>query len=124
MVAALLKQPVKPLGSLAPFEGAGVYAIYYRGEFEPYRPVSTENRRKWKRPIYVGKAAGKGTRKGGFVTERSPGRAMFERLKQHSQSIREARNLDLEHFECRYLVTEEVFIPLCESLLIDRYKPI
>jgi hypothetical protein len=105
MVAELLKQPVVPLDSLEPFEGAGVYAIYYTGPFEPYKPVALANRDgNWNWPIYVGKAK-------------------FERLKNHAESIKEVGNLDIKDFGCRSLVTEEVFIPLCESLLIKRYKP-
>ena len=48
----------------------------------------------------------------------------FDRLKQHAESILEARNLEVEDFWCRFLVTEEVFMPLCEDLLIKRYKPV
>ncbi len=106
MVAELLKQTPVPLDALTPFEGPGVYAIYYTGPFEPYKPVALANRdSKWDWPIYVGKAK-------------------FERLRNHAESIKEVRNLDIEDFWCRYLVTEEVFIPLCESLLIKRYAPI
>jgi hypothetical protein len=106
MVAELLKQTPVRLGSLAPFEGPGVYAIYYTGSFEPYEPVASRNRdEKWAWPIYVGKAK-------------------FERLRNHAESIKEVNNLDIGDFWCRYLVTEEVFIPLCETLLIKRYAPI
>jgi Eco29kI-like restriction endonuclease len=106
MVAELLKQTPVPLDSLTPFEGPGVYAIYYIGPFEPYKPVSEANRDgKWGWPIYVGKA-------------------QFERLRNHAESIKEASNLDIKDFWCRYLVTEEVFIPLCESLLIKKFAPI
>lgn len=48
----------------------------------------------------------------------------FDRLKQHAQSILEANNLKVEDFWCRFLVTEEVFMPLCEDLLIKRYEPV
>jgi len=106
MVAELLKQSPVRLDALAPFEGPGVYAIYYTGSFEPYRSIAAANRNKeWKQPIYVGKA-------------------LFERLRNHADSIKEVSNLDIEDFWCRHLVTEEVFIPLCEKLLITRYKPI
>lgn len=106
MVAELLKQTPIRLDSLIPFQGPGVYAIYYTGSFEPYRPIATANRgEKWGWPIYVGKA-------------------QFARLRNHAESIKEASNLDIKDFWCRYLVTEEVFIPLCESLLIKKYAPI
>lgn len=53
-----------------------------------------------------------------------PGRAVFERLGNHADSIRSVPTLKIEDFWCRYLVIKDFFIPLCESLLIDRYKPI
>jgi hypothetical protein len=126
MVRELLRQPVLPLGSLTPFEGTGVYAIYYSGDFEPYAPIAAKNQGdKWDWPIYVGKAARKGGRKGGFLSDIPPGKALYNRLVQHhAQSITEAQNLEIDDFFCRYLLTEEVFMPLCESLLIDRYTPI
>jgi hypothetical protein len=106
MVAEFLKQTPVRLDSLEKYEGPGVYAIYYTGPFEPYKPVAVANRgNKWGWPIYVGKAK-------------------FERLRHHAQSIREVKSLDIKDFWCRYLVTEEIFIPLCESLLIKRYAPI
>lgn len=106
MVSELLKQPVNPLKTLPPFEGPGVYSIYYAGPFPPYRPIASLNRNKrWELPIYVGKAR-------------------FDRIRNHATSISQVSNLDINDFWCRYLVTEEVFIPLCEELLIRRYKPI
>lgn len=125
MVKVVLEQPVYAMGSLKPFEGSGVYVIYYTGDFEPYRPIAETNRtQKWERPIYVGEATRKGGRKGGVLAEGPPGKAIFERLGNHAESIRSVPNLKIEEFWCRYLVLKDFFIPLCESLLIDRYKPI
>src|SRR4051794_3522137 len=49
----LLLQEKEALSELIqhPFYGAGVYAIYYKGPFDSYRPISGKNH-----PIYVGKA--------------------------------------------------------------------
>ena len=125
MVKVVLEQHVYRLGSLSPFEGSGIYVIYYTGAFRPYRPVAEKNRdQKWECPIYVGEATRKGGRKGGVLAEGQPGRAVFERLGNHSDSIRSVPSLRIEDFWCRYLVIKDFFIPLCESLLIDRYKPI
>lgn len=125
MVTALLRHTVEPLDSIEPFEGAGIYVIYYTGAFAPYEAVASANRSgTWNRPLYVGEAERKGARKGGFLSERPPGKAIYDRLKQHANSIRAASNLNIKDFWCRYLVTEDVFIPLCESLLIDRYSPV
>jgi len=125
MVRVVLEQPLLRLASLEPFEGSGIYVIYYTGDFPPYEPIATENRnRQWRRPIYVGEATRKGGRKGGVLAEGPAGKALFERLRHHADSVRSAENLAIEDFWCRYLVLKDFFIPLCESLLIDRYEPI
>ena len=125
MVKVVLEQPVHALGSLRPFEGSGIYVLYYTGDFEAYKPIAEENRhKKWRQPIYVGEATRKGGRKGGVLAEGPPGKAIFERLGNHADSIQSAANLDVKDFSCRLLVLKDFFIPLCESLLIDRYEPI
>jgi hypothetical protein len=65
VAGAMLKEDVHPLGGLKPFEGAGIYAIYYVGDFEAYKPLAEKNRNKrFEMPIYVGEAVPSGTRKG------------------------------------------------------------
>lgn len=125
MAKVVLEQPVHPLLKVPPFDGAGVYILYYTGTYAPYRSIAQKNkRRKWEQPIYVGEAARKGARKGGVLIEGQAGKVLFHRLKNHVDSIRTTRNLGVEEFWCRYLVLKDFFIPLCESLLIDRYVPI
>lgn len=125
MVRVVLEQPVHRLGELKPFEGSGIYVIYYTGNFEAYQPIAAANRNgKWEHPIYVGEATRRGARKGGVLAEGPPGKAIFERLGNHADSIRGVSSLNIEDFWVRYLVLKDFFIPLCESLLIDRYKPI
>jgi Eco29kI restriction endonuclease len=122
---AMLKQPLNPLPPTQKFDGAGLYAIYYHGDFKPYRPIAEKNvGSDPQAPIYVGKAVPPGARKGGFGLGADPGSALLKRLKEHSRSIEEATNLKLEHFRCRYLVCEDIWIPLGEALLIERFKPI
>lgn len=109
------------------FQGAGVYALYYAGLFPPYQLLASRNRSTSGEsdiPIYVGKAVPKGSRKGGFGLNAATGNALFQRLGQHAQSIQGARNLQLEDFFCRYLVVDDVFIPLGESLLIATFSPL
>ena len=72
----------------------------------------------------MGEAARKGGRKGGVLVEGPAGKVLFNRLKNHLDSIRNTKNLKVDDFWCRYLVIKDFFIPLCESLLIDRYTPI
>src|SRR5260370_19763726 len=69
---AMLKRPVSPLPPTEKFDGAGVYAIYYSGDFSAYEPLARENRGdNPQKPIYVGKAVPPGARKGGFGLGRS-----------------------------------------------------
>jgi Eco29kI restriction endonuclease len=124
LAEALLKAPVSPLPPKEKFDGAGIYAIYYAGDFPPYQAVAEKNQGEDPTsPIYVGKAVPPGARKGGFGLGEDPGNALLKRLKEHAKSIEEAKNLDIEDFCCRYLVCEDIWIPLGEALLIERFKP-
>ncbi|WP_101675446.1 Eco29kI family restriction endonuclease [Alloalcanivorax mobilis] len=121
---AMLRQPVFPLEELEAFQGAGIYAIYYTGDFEGYEVIAEANRDDaFRAPIYVGKAVPSGARKGGDL-EAKPGRVLFNRIKQHLKSVREAENLDSKDFHCRYLIVDDIWIPLGESLLIAKFNPI
>lgn len=122
---ALLLRPVAPLSQTADLMGAGVYAIYYTGEFEPYRPVTEKNRGEaFAKPIYVGKAVPKGARKGGLSFDATKGRPLRDRLRQHAGSINEARNIDVNDFYFRSLVVDDIWIPLGENMMIEEFKPI
>jgi hypothetical protein len=43
---------------------------------------------------------------------------------EHAQSIQQVENLQLPDFSCRYLVVDDIWIPLGESLLIGRFEPV
>jgi Eco29kI restriction endonuclease len=121
---ALLKRPIL---SLPPkrFKGAGIYAFYSLDSFEPYRKLAKANReRNWAIPIYVGEAVPLGSRKGGYGLGEDPGDVLWRRLQEHSKSIEQAKNLKLEDFRCRYLVVEDIWIPLGENLLIEMFNPL
>jgi hypothetical protein len=121
---ALLKRPLSPLPPKKSFSGAGIYAIYSAAESVPYQPLWAMNKgREATFPIYVGKAIPPGARKGGFGVVADPGTALFSRLREHARSIEEADNLSPSDFSCRYLVCDDIWIPLGESLLIARYRP-
>lgn len=121
---AMLEQPVQPLGALRPFFGVGIYAIYYAGDFSPYEQLAQRNREgRFGAPLYVGKAVPAGARKGGGIGEiRS--RALYARLSEHAESVAAASNLNLHDFSCRFLVVDDIWIPLGESLLITKFTPL
>ncbi|MBT8419837.1 MAG: Eco29kI family restriction endonuclease [Gammaproteobacteria bacterium] len=120
----MLHQPVIPLRELKAFDGAGIYAIYYTGDFPCYEAIAEHNRSgRFGAPIYVGKAVPKGARKGGDL-EATPGKVLYNRLKQHAKSIGETSNLRIVDFHCRYLIVDDIWIPLGESLLIAKFNPL
>jgi hypothetical protein len=121
---AMLRQPVVPLAELRPFAGAGIYAIYYSGDFPAYKAIAERNSGgHFEAPIYVGSSVPTGTRKGNPV-ENSPGRVLYRRLIQHARSIKEVENLQLHDFHCRYLIVDDIWIPLGEALLIAKFNPL
>jgi hypothetical protein len=102
-----------------------VYAIYYSGDFPPYARLSASAREpNTAVPIYVGKAVPLGARKGGLGFDIEAGPVLFNRLAEHAESIKQTRNLSLDHFSCRYLVVDDIWIPLGESLLIEGFAPL
>lgn len=73
----------------------------------------------------MGKAIPTGGRKGNVDPEVSAkGTALFNRLDEHRKSIEQATNLEIGDSWCRYLVVDDIWIPLGESLLIQRHRPI
>jgi hypothetical protein len=119
VVNALLEEPQQPLPPHDPFDGSGVYAIYYHGSFPAYSSLVTST---IPTPIYVGKAVPTGARKGERKT--IAGRELYQRLAQHSKSIEPAENLVLMDFTCRYLVVEPVWITLAERFLVEHFQPV
>jgi hypothetical protein len=137
VVRALLAKSPSPLGSVERFIGPGLYAIYYTGDLPLYASIADKNADgKFDQPIYCGKAIPKGGRKGRLITGRAldAGPVLWERLKEHADSIRtveafkteplSAYPLRISDFYCRYLTVDDVWIPLAESLLISTYTPI
>ena len=72
----------------------------------------------------MGKAVPAGARKGGYGLGESPGEVLYRRLREHGESIQQARNLSLDDFKCRYLVVYDIWIPLGEALLISMFSPL
>lgn len=121
---AVMNSPVQHLPP-EPFIGAGVYMLYYVGDYPLYKRLAKRNKGgKFLNPIYVGKAVPAGARKGGFALEVDHGTALLKRLTEHSESISAANNLELRDFYCRFLVVDDIWIPLAESLLIEKFTPV
>ncbi len=124
IVSKLLNQPPETLPPLR-FPGAGIYLIYYTGGFAPYAAIANANKdNRFAQPIYVGKAIPAGGRKGLEGFDVPHGFALSGRLAEHADSISAAENLTIQDFRCRWLVVDEVFIPLGETLLISHFKPL
>ena len=133
---ALMEREVVPMSDLPSFKGEGIYAIYYKGDFEPYSVISEANDNdRWSMPIYVGKADPKGGRHGfredddsetgvqasAGVSNDYP---LRKRLWEHIDSIKAAQNLNIEHFWCRFMLVNQVWVGLGESMMISRHTPI
>lgn len=123
---ALDEQPIEPLSGLKRFDGAGVYALYYTGDFEGYVPLANANRNEpgsW--AIYIGKAEAESARKGDpNQTNTIDGPKLFNRIKNHLRSIDQAVNLDPEDFQVRALVVAPTWVPLAEAVAIRLHHPI
>jgi hypothetical protein len=121
---ALLESDIHPLPPV-PFIGAGVYALYYTGPFPAYKKLTAANNNDiYSYPIYVGKAVPAGARKGGLGLDVAHGLTLQKRLAEHAMSVSAAVNLELSDFHCRFLVVDDIWIPLAESMLIERFKPV
>lgn len=125
---ALLEQPVHPLDAIPAFEGAGIYVLYYQGPFPAYAPIAAANVEEARWPIYIGKAIPSGGRKGASLTASARGTPLYKRLAEHRDTIREVEHgsgtLAVADFQARYLTVDDIWIPLGESLLIARFRPI
>lgn len=114
---ALVAQQRHPLDEIPRFYGSGVYAIYYRGQFPFYAPISGSET-----PIYVGQAAPT------VNNARNPyeqGARLCSRLSDHRKNIGKATTtLDLNDFEFRSLVVQSGWETAAEDYLIHLFRPI
>ncbi len=103
------------------FAGAGVYALFYEGDFAPYGPFQWTGA---ELPIYVGKAVPAGGRKGAIAGAHAVGRPLYSRIEEHVRSIDAVSNLRLQDFLCRFLVVTPLWITMAERFLIEHYRPL
>jgi hypothetical protein len=128
VVTQLILTDAVPISEIEKFRGAGCYAIYYTGEELPhdaYADLAALNKPgEFLYPIYVGKAVPSGARKGLDIALGTREPALFNRLREHRESIEAAENLSVNDFYARWLALDNVWIPLAEGLLISRYAPV
>lgn len=110
-------QPLVSLTQGLPrFEGAGLYAIYYRGvSVDLYQPLSN-----LQIPVYVGRARSSNSATGETLREKYP---LYRRLKQHRTSIMEG-GLPITEFRFRALLLPDVHTDLGENGLRVGYRPV
>ena len=101
------------------FDGPGVYALFYDGDFEPYATLRSADAI---HPIYVGKAVAPGARKGGKAPD-DAAPVLHKRIREHTGSLEAAVNLCVTDFTCRYLVVVPLWITMAERFLIEHYQP-
>jgi hypothetical protein len=114
---AMIAQERVPLAGVKTFYGSGIYAIYYKGGYGLYEPLS-----KTETPIYVGKADPATS-----VAEdpREQECRLARRLGDHSKNISRAEStLDINDFECRWLVVSSGWEAAAEAYMIDLFKPV
>lgn len=78
-------------------------------------------------PIYVGKAVPRGWRQGRNLSSGDSSYELYSRLIDHSHSINNSENLDIEDFYCRFMILENAaasMIGTVEAALIRHYMPI
>lgn len=119
--------PVLPLPLERSFDGAGVYAIYCIAKKGIYKTYGERlNRTAYEVPIYVGKAVPSGWRQSRVIDEIA-GAALFNRIRQHTESIRQVRGLDLRDFVCRFAILEGEtanMISALEAAIIAEHSPL
>lgn len=108
------------------FYGAGIYALYYLGDYELYKPIAERNQDKIEYPIYIGKAVPPGSRTG-FDVPDDDTEDLLGRLGEHKKSLKQAVDLNPDDFRCRFMIMLEneadLIVPV-ESALIRTYKPL
>ncbi|HMI20546.1 MAG TPA: Eco29kI family restriction endonuclease [Sphingomonas sp.] len=121
LAVELLERPLQKMPPEA-FNGAGVYALYYSGDHDAYAALRHLDEGRFKYPIYIGKAAGESAKQG-FSPNGSGERKLHGRIGEHARSIQAVQNLELDDFRCRYLVLNDAYISLAESVMIRMFRP-
>ncbi len=117
--------PVHRLPPPSRFIGAGVYALYYMGDYKLYARIADANRDACVLPVYVGKAVPPGWRTARAKGDETPD--LYRRLQEHTKSLQRSSNLKVDAFRCRFMilggVESDLVVPV-EAELIRRYRPL
>lgn len=122
LAVELLEQELHTMPPSEGFPGAGVYALYYSGNHSAYAALAALDQKRSKYPVYIGKAAGESSKQG-FNSHSSTKKKLYDRIRQHADSIDAVSNLDLSDFRCRFLILNDAYIALAESVLIRVFRP-
>jgi hypothetical protein len=109
------------------FFGAGVYGLYYKGNYQLYKKYLELNTPVFKVPIYIGKAVPGGWRKGRTNLNKEKTTNLLRRLREHENSISYCEELKVQDFSYRFVILGEEELDLIstiESTLIRKYKPL
>ena len=114
---AMIAQSRSPLNDIERFYGSGIYALYYKGYFPAYGPISgTET------PIYVGKADPESDT---AKTSMEQGTRLSRRLNEHFRNISKADDtLTAADFDYRSLVVQSGWQGAAEDYLINLFQPV
>ena len=120
-----VKTPLHRLPPPNQFLGPGVYGLYYVGAYELYAKISELNRIACIQPIYLGKAVPPGWRTARTGTSETFD--LYQRLREHTRSIIQGANLDIDDFRCRFMILNgiesDLIVPV-EAELIRRFMPL
>ena len=119
--------PVLPLPLCKSFKGAGVYALYCIAKKGLYRTYGERiNRTSYDVPIYVGKAVPSGWRQNRII-DANEETTLYSRIRQHTESIRQGKGLNVGDFACRFVILEGEtanMIAAMESAIIAEHAPL
>ncbi|SFI52770.1 Eco29kI family restriction endonuclease [Caulobacter sp. UNC279MFTsu5.1] len=122
LAVELLEQPTGRFPLTERFTGAGIYALYYHGELPGYAALTALDAGRKLYPVYIGSAV-REKAKQGFTSRPSVERRVYGRLRSHQSSIGQA-GLNPADFSYRYLILNDAYITLAESVLIAVFRPI
>ncbi|PPT05425.1 Plasmid encoded restriction endonuclease Per [Geitlerinema sp. FC II] len=119
--------PVYKMPPSIRFDGAGVYGIYYTGNFNPYQKLAAYNKIHFQLPIYIGKSVPRGYRQGRVFESTEGSRVLYVRLNEHARSLSQSSNLNISDFFYRFAILDGTTVSLIgalEATLIRKYKPL